>query len=237
MYLSKCFDKLNQNNVEMYEKLVKIDNPNSEDVINKDLNRTIMVSTNESIKAKLENKKKSLFNILKAYSNHDLKVSFVQGTSFIVLALLSVFNSEKAAFWCYVTIMEEYNWRDLYTDGLPKLHRLLGLLKNSLSNKCSEIYNKFFLLDNSVLITAIFSSYFLCLFSYNIDLEFTLRVIDYFWIYEEKVIIDCIIHLINLNQELILKMDHENILSFLKSELVNYSLKTHGIDKCIPYKI
>lgn len=236
MYLSKCFDNFDKNNLDIYDKLLLVENSIAEDLINKDLNRTILISTNISIKEKLEKKKLHLFNILKVYANYDPKVLFVQGTSFIVLALLSVFNSEKAAFWCYISIMDKYNWRELYTDGLPRLHRLLQLLTNSIIKKCNNIYNTFFSGDNSVLISAIFQSYFLCLFSYNIDLEYTLRVIDYFWIYQEKTIIDCIIHLLCLNEELILNMNNEKIFTFLKSEIVNYSIKTYGIDKCLPYK-
>jgi hypothetical protein len=56
---------------------------------------------------------------------------------------------------------------------------------------------------------AVFTQYFLTLFSYNAPIEYAKRVVDLFWLYEEKAIFDCIIHILDLQKEKLMKMDCE----------------------------
>jgi hypothetical protein len=47
------------------------------------------------------------------------------------------------------------------------------------------------------------------MFSYNIPLEYANRVFDLFWLFDEKFLVDCIIHLLKLKKERLKKMQME----------------------------
>ncbi len=55
----------------------------------------------------------------------------------------------------------------------------------------------------------IFTHFFTTLFSHNSPLEYSVRVIDLFWVYDEKFLIDCVINLIRMKKECIRKMNME----------------------------
>jgi len=41
-----------------------------------------------------------LYNVLKAYSNYDNEVSYVQGMNYIVALMLFYIDDEEDVFWC-----------------------------------------------------------------------------------------------------------------------------------------
>jgi hypothetical protein len=53
---------------------------------------------------------------------------------------------------------------------------------------------------------ACFSHFNLTIFSYNIPIEYANRIIDMFWIFEEKAIFDSLIHILKLQEEKMMKM-------------------------------
>ncbi len=57
---------------------------------------------------------------------------------------------------------------------------------------------------------------------------------DLFWLYEEKIIIDTLIHLMKIKRKLLLTLDKDELHLFLKNELVNSCLKEFTIEKCLP---
>jgi hypothetical protein len=54
---------------------------------------------------------KKLKNLIKAYGNQDLELSYSQGYNYIVSLLLLFIEDEEMTFWCLFTIMNELNWR------------------------------------------------------------------------------------------------------------------------------
>ena len=56
--------------------------------------------------------------MLQAFSKYDAKIGYVQGMNFIVGALLW-HCSEEVAFWLFVSLIEDYEMRDIYMEGLP----------------------------------------------------------------------------------------------------------------------
>lgn len=193
-----------------------------------------MVTKNQNLLNNLISKKHLLNNILLAYSNFDREVNYVQGNNYIVNVLLSNLNSEKATFWIYVQIMEEKNWRDLFVETLPKLNRLLDVLRKKLLEKEPEILdyieNKF----EDDIFSAMFSHYFISIFSYNVPLEYANRIFDFFWLMEEKIIIDSLIHLLNINKKKILKMELEELIPYIRGELVSDTISNYGIEQALP---
>lgn len=65
-----------------------------------------------------------LFNVLKAYSNYDNEVGYVQGLNYIVGLLLLYVQDEEEVFWCLYTLMYKMGWRWIYTENFPKLKAL-----------------------------------------------------------------------------------------------------------------
>ena len=55
-----------------------------------------------------------LNNILCAYANYDPEVGYCQGMGFIIGYLIMQIRHEELAFWAFVQIMYEFNWRLLF---------------------------------------------------------------------------------------------------------------------------
>lgn len=132
---------------EMYYNLLAIKNHSLEDLIKRDINRTIIKTKNEKIRLNLETKKDKLFNILKAYAEYDQEVGYCQGTNFIVAVLLTNINSERASFWIFVQMMNQKSWRNLFLENTPKLIRMLDLLSNLIKTKLKELHEYFEKID------------------------------------------------------------------------------------------
>lgn len=96
---------------------------------------------------------------------------------------------------------------------------------------------------------AVFSQYFLTLFSYNTPIEYANRVVDLFWIYEEKIILDCLIHILKLNKDRILLMEIEvkyynlslffqlkqDLIHFIRDDIVTDTIEEHGMQASLPF--
>ena len=64
-----------------------------------------------------------------AYANYDNEVGYVQGMNYIVGLLLFYIKDEEQVFWCLYQILVKYNWRQIFTDGFPKLHKLTAIFE------------------------------------------------------------------------------------------------------------
>ena len=59
------------------------------------------------------------------------------------------------------------------------------------------------------MVNPIISPYFVSIFTYKVPIEYSVRILDLFWLYEDKVIYDALIHLLIISQNKILSMDFE----------------------------
>ena len=111
----------------LYSKLLQFDNPEADLQIGKDVARTLSDLNLWTEDLNAGNNK--LFNVLKAYANYDNEVGYVQGINYIVGMLLFYIEDEETVFWCLFQLMQgRWQWRWIYTEGLPKLQSLLSLL-------------------------------------------------------------------------------------------------------------
>ena len=129
-------DNNNKRSKELYHNLLRI-NDNLLDIngdnlrqIRKDTIRTYPSTITFNKKEKILNK---LENVLKAFSNYDNTIKYCQGMNFIVGFFL--FHCEEyIAFWLFVSLIEEYNLRNVFMENFPglKIHvkRLETILKN-----------------------------------------------------------------------------------------------------------
>jgi len=68
-----------------------------------------------------------LSRVLNAISLYDDKLGYVQGMNFVVGSFL-IHCEENIAFWLFVELLESYELREVYDDGLKGMYRHSGIL-------------------------------------------------------------------------------------------------------------
>ncbi len=213
-----------------YSDLLKENNFEAEDLIKRDINRTLLnKNKNEYIKVNPN----QLFNVLKAYSIIDKEIGYCQGTNSIVATFLIIINNEEFCFWTFYNFMINNNWRFFFMNGTPKLLRMIEVMKNNFKDKLNDLYVYFKKINFDGYLDIIFSHFFLTVFTYNCPIDLSLRILDLFWVYEEKVIINTIINIIYLEKEKIKKMQNEELIIYLKNEIVFDVVEEYGVDYII----
>lgn len=146
-------EALKHSNQKFYEYLNK-ENPDLDSRIEKDIDRTFLVKIDKSSKnvrksnfLDFKEKKKNLFNVLKAYGNMDPEVAYCQGTNYIVALLLYHLDSERLVFWVFRQIMNKFLWRFIYLNKTPKLIRLIESFKTTIKNEIKDLDEHFGKLD------------------------------------------------------------------------------------------
>ena len=134
--LEKTKAKNDKRSKELYFKLVKMHDKsldiNDENLrqIKKDTTRTYPSTVSFNQKEKILQK---LENVLTAFSNYDNRIKYCQGMNFIVGFFL-YHCEEHIAFWIFVSLIEEYDLRNIFMENFPglKLHvkRVEAILKN-----------------------------------------------------------------------------------------------------------
>ncbi len=237
--LSKALDAAICHSEDIYYKLIAVIDEEADSLINKDIERTILFSYTDNKDTMIENttkKSKKLFNILKAYSAYDTEVSYCQGTNYIVSILLNFINSERLAFWAYFQIMNKNGWRGFFLQGTPKLVFMLDNLKTLIKLEIPELYSYFESVNFIDYFPGIFTHYFVTLFSYDAPIEYTSRIIDLFWLYEEKIIFDAIIHLLKIQSLKLMEMQDDELYNHLRKKLIIDVINTYGLEFALPYK-
>jgi len=166
--LSKSINIAMNHEKKFYLKLLEVKNKEIENTINRDIERTFLNSSlnkeEENIEKKSElvekeeinkqeenlflinkekllmKKRNQLFKILKAYSVYDPQVGYTQGTNFIVMLILSCVKSSEEAFWIFVQIMHDKNWRLMFINNTPKLMKSLDNLIIEIKKRIPDLY-------------------------------------------------------------------------------------------------
>ena len=231
MLLSQSFRTYKEKNDIKYKNLLKEKNEYVDDLIKRDINRTIL---NKDKLNKVKSDPKKLFNVLKAYSVIDKEVSYCQGTNSIVATILLCIGKEEFCFWTFYNLMQKNQWRNFFIDKTPKLLRMIDMLKENLKKKLKDLYEYFQEINfTDYYIDVIFSQFFLTLFTYYCPIDLSLRIIDLFWVYEENVIINSIINILILMKEKMKKMDNEELVAYLKKDIIFDAVEKYGVDYII----
>ena len=158
--------------------------------LRKDLNRTFPGSKFFSSESDGQTQ---LQHILHAYSCYDPKVGYVQGMNFIAGSLL-YHASEEIAFWLFVSLLDDYELRELYLPDMPGLNKHCQILDFILLNSNYKVYE--YLKQRQVKIQFLIIDWIFCLFGSSIAIEKIGLFFDYFfesgWIFFYKVIIQII---------------------------------------------
>ena len=223
----------------LYEKMQRI--PNKwDDLIDKDVDR--MNGFTYFVKEECRGKEK-LNRILRAYANFDPELGYTQGMHAIAATILMtmcqhdiglehqnslayVRNAEKNTFWLFIYIMNGKNWRYLFIDHTPKLVEYLDILETKIKKDLPEIHQ---LMENNGFLTyALFSHYFLTLFTYDCPFEFTKRFFDVFLIRDEIILFDVIMKFLESSKKDILNMNAVNSFRFIKYEMMGKGFERYS---------
>jgi len=236
IYLANAKKVALEHDIEIFNKLLAFKDEEADNIIKKDIERTILITSdkNAMIKKVTSFDKENLFNVLKAYASYDNEVRYCQGTNFIVAMLLANIPSKRYAFWTFVNIMNVNKWRDIFILNTPKLLRMLDILKKSIKIQLPLLYKHFVKEDFLNEFGAVFTHFFVSMFSYNVPVEYGFRVLDLFFILEEKAIFDCIIKLLSLKMEKLMTMCLEEMFQYIRGDLVKECINEYGIEASLP---
>ena len=130
-------------NKTLYENLLhiidnKIDN-NGDNLlqIKKDLHRTYpssLIMKSQRIQFRLK-------NVLRAFSNYEPGVKYFQGMNFIVGFLL-YHCDEHIAFWLFVSLFEEYDYRKIFEKNFPGLDYHVDKVRNILQKYSPRFFEE-----------------------------------------------------------------------------------------------
>jgi len=124
--------------------------------------------------------KKSLYNVLRAYANHDSTVGYCQGMGFIV-GLFLTYLTEEESFWLLFQYMrnERYNMFSFYAPGMSMLHLYYFQFDELIKSRYSKLHSHLHRINVEV---PIFSTqWFMTLFAYNMPFELVTRIFDIFF--------------------------------------------------------
>ena len=157
-------------NIKLYQGLLRVCDrkldANGENIlqIRKDLHRTFpssLIMKSSKIQAKLK-------NVLRAFSNYDPNLKYFQGMNFIVGFFL-LHCDEHVAFWLFVSLFEEYDYRNIFIDNFSGFKYHVSKVKSILNNYNHKLYEE--LLSYDVTFEIFMIEWLYSLFSSIIPLE------------------------------------------------------------------
>ena len=192
-------DNNNKRSKELYHNLLRINDKlldiNGDNLrqIRKDTIRTYPSTITFNKKEKILNK---LENVLKAFSNYDNTIKYCQGMNFIVGFFL--FHCEEyIAFWLFVSLIEEYNLRNVFMENFPGLKIHVKRLETILKNEYPTYWENFEKIGVKVEIFMV--EWLFSLFSSLIPLELLMDFYKGFfsqgWVFFYKMCISTILNL------------------------------------------
>lgn len=157
--------------------------------------------------------------------------------NYLTANLMLYINSERGVFWTLVQIMNKFNWREIFTDGTPKLFDLLDLFFKSFKVEVKVLYEYYESIDFIDYLKGIVTHLFVTIFCYNVYAEYSSRILDYFFLKGEDVILDSLIYLLKISTPKLLKLNFDESAYYLKSNFVNDCIQEYGVINCLPYTV
>ena len=195
-----------------YSYFQQIKNISIQKAICKDIGRTFPYHT--LFKAGYQGQQ-TMLNILSAYANYDQEIGYCQGMNFIAGVLLINLPEEKA-FWTFVSIMFDKDWRGLFIEGMPRLNKILTEFKQKVEFNDALLFKH--LIEHGVEIN-VFAKYFITLFSCDGNIELGEKVLDIFLCDGEEGLFDLLLKALLKERSKLLQMKYEGLFTHLSREL------------------
>ncbi|KAJ6251973.1 rab-gtpase-tbc domain-containing protein-related [Anaeramoeba flamelloides] len=206
---SDLLQKAKEGEVEYGDLHISNENPESESVIVKDINRTF--PDHENYKSGDEQKR--LYRVLKAWSIYDQEVGYCQGMAFIA-GLLLFYMEEQEAFWTFVVLMKDFHMSALFREGFPLLQQQLFQWDKVLKKYATKLYKHF--QNENIMPSMYASSWFLTIFARVLPFPLVLRIWD-IYLYEGMIFIFRIsLAILKVNQKKLLSLPFEEIVLYFK---------------------
>ncbi len=187
--------------------------------------------------------------VLKSYCAKDKQVGYVQGFNSIVAALLFIFHqgkqeadqqqrkpdlgfelafSEEEVFYTFYGFMFVLGWRNNFTQAMDDVERMCDAFKELLREKDASLFEKFF--RNEIPAVAFFASYYLTVCMHITPMESAAKILDLFLVIGEDTIHYLLMGiLISQKSHLLSLKNEEEILGFLKNDLMRSAFKSDHI--------
>lgn len=204
---------------DLYDSLSSLTSPN-EAAIKRDLSRTKYIT---------EEKKESLFNVLKAYSLYDPDVGYTQGMGFIVTTFALNCEEEWQSFSLFIKMMSVYGFRDLFLPGMPGLMLKLYQFDTLLEEHDPQLYNH--LIRQGIRSSMYATQWFLTVFAYKFPLDFVLRIMDVIVIEGIESLLKFSVTLLLNNSRNLIVLNFDPLLEFLKEDLFLYYAVSDGSEE------
>lgn len=159
---------------------------------------------------------RQLYNVLKAYSVYDVQVGYVQGMGFIA-GILLLYMCEEDTFWLMVALLKgiaHEPLEGLFQHGLPLVQLSLYQFERVVKEMLPALGAH---LDAEMVHPTMYASqWFITLFSYSLPFDIVLRIWDVFMLEGMKVIFRVGIALLAQQQDTLIKLPFERLVSALK---------------------
>ena len=159
-----------------------------------------------------------LYNVIKGYSLFDPDVGYTQGMIFITTPLILVLN-EAECFSILVSLMKDYNLRDLFSPDMLGLHLMLYKFDRLLEIYSPSLFN--YLSKQGIKSSMYASQWFLTIFGYKFPIEIVLRIYDILITQGLDSLLKFAINLMLKNEMNLMCLRFDDLLNFLKHNLFN----------------
>lgn len=198
---------------DIYETLSETESPHEAN-IRRDLKRTNFIP---------EDRIEELFRVLKIYSVYDPDVGYTQGMAFVTTPLLLNCNSEAETFGLLVSLMKYYHIREFYLPDMPGLMLMLYQFDRLLEENTPILANH--LTREGIRSSMYATQWFLTIFAYKFPLEFVLKIFDIIFFEGIESLLKFAVNLMVKNEDILIKLKFDQLLTYLKNELFNIYLK------------
>mmetsp|Transcript_6308 Transcript_6308/g.9365 ORF Transcript_6308/g.9365 Transcript_6308/m.9365 type:complete len:271 (-) Transcript_6308:1547-2359(-) len=211
-----------------YFNLLSIRDPKVESAIQKDINRTLPL--HDMFSEQNGYGQTGLFNILKSYASLDPSTGYCQEMSFIAAYLLMNMLTEELAFWAFVEVMFQKNWREVLSSDLSKFKAMVTEFERTLEERLPRVKAHF---KKENLSCYVFQPFLTTICTYNVPEDLATRVMDWFLLDGENVVYSFLVSVLKVSEHKILNMSGEELYKYLRKQVVLDALEEAGIDSIL----
>ncbi|KII67220.1 USP6 N-terminal-like protein [Thelohanellus kitauei] len=209
-------DKKMDENVGVYQRLVRMARSTSKDAIqiDKDVERTnrshVLFNVRYSIK------QRELFYLLLAYSVYDVKVRYCQGMNELASVLL-MFLSEEETFWALtiLTCDEIHNIHGFFSEGFPKVRLFEDHLIKILETHMPQLMEHFNRIGYEIRI--ITTRWFILFYINCIPFSMLLRIFDRFMLEGCIILYPIAYTILKYHKKTLMRLSIDEVSEFFKT--------------------
>ena len=185
----------------------------------------------------LEDKRKSITNILYALSYLHKEIIYSQGMNYITEFLLLFTNNEEETFFIFNSLLQSTDYADLFVNELKRLNKYFYVFDRLINIYLPEV--NIHLKNQQVSVTFYISPWFITLFMSAFhyvtdqkDPKVLIWIFDLFVLYGWKAVIKIGLCLLKHFENKILTLNGESLLSFLINDMLKLDFfQTNNYDK------